>query len=76
MFTKRNKYVRKYTVGRASKKKINFFYVVPVAKSKQGIKLAIVDARGDTETKITLSGRDVLQLRRVLAKGSELMQKS
>jgi hypothetical protein len=73
MFTKRNKHVRKYTIGRVSPKKINFFYVVPVARSKKGIKLAIVDTRGDTETKITLSGRDVLQLRRVLAKGSELM---
>jgi len=77
MFSKRNKHVRKYTVGRTTKESgVNFFYVVPVAKSKKAAKLAIIDLRNGNEVKITLSGRDVLQLRRVLDEGRKLMKKS
>jgi hypothetical protein len=76
MFCKRNRKVRKYTVGRVTKQRgVDFFYVVPVAKSKKGSKLAIIDLRDGVEKKITLSGREVLQLRRVLAKGQQLMRK-
>lgn len=76
MFTKRNRKVRKYTVGRTTKEEgVNFFYVVPVAKSKKGSKLAIVDLRDGKETKITLNGRDIRELLRVLETGQKLKRK-
>ncbi len=76
MFYVKNQKARKYFVGRRLPKDVrgvNIFYSVPITKSeKKGSCLTIVDKRGDTKVRIDLGGREVFQLRRILARGNRL----
>jgi hypothetical protein len=79
MFYVKNRRARKYFVGRRIPKKelgVNMYYSVPIKKSeKKASRLTIVDKRDpNNKVRIDLDGRTVLQLRRVLAKGQQLMK--
>ena len=79
MFYVKNRRARKYFVGRRIAKNetgINMYYSVPIKKSeKKASRLTIVDKRNPShKVRIDLDGRNVLQLRRVLEKGQQLME--
>lgn len=77
MFYTRNKKARKYFVGRRLPKGevgTNIFYSVPVSKTeRKGSRLTLVQHMGHSKIRIDLSGSEIVQLRRILAKGRKLM---
>lgn len=79
MFYTKNSKARKFFVGRRLQKGtdgINIFYSVPVKKTEhKGSRLSIVRHVGDSKTRIDLTGGEVFQLRRILAKGQTLMSR-
>ena len=78
MFYVKNRKARKYFVGRRLPKKkdgINMFYSVPIKKTEHKRSLlTIVRHSGPSKIKIHLTGGEVNQLRRILAKGKSLMR--
>jgi hypothetical protein len=79
MFYVKNRRARKYFVGRRVAKNkvgVNMYYSVPIKKSeKKASRLSIVDKRNpDQKVRIDLDGRAIVQLRRVLEKGRNLMK--
>lgn len=79
MFYTRNTKARKFFVGRRLEKGtdgVNIFYSVPVSRAeRKGSRLSIVKHVGDSKTRIDLTGGEVFQLRRILAKGRKLMSR-
>lgn len=77
MFYTKNKKSRQFFVGRRLEKGtngVNIFYSVPVKKTeKKATRLTLVRHMGVTKTRIDLSGAEVFQLRRIIAKGRTLM---
>jgi hypothetical protein len=77
MFYVKNRKARKYFVGRRLKGKdgVNMFYSVPIKRTEHKRSLlTIVRHSGPTKIKIHLTGSEVIQLRRILAKGKSLMR--
>lgn len=78
MFYVKNRKARKYFVGRRlpkDKDGINMFYSVPIKKTEHKRSLlTIVRHSGPSKIKIHLTGGEVNQLRRILAKGKSLMR--
>ena len=77
MFCVINKKARNYFVGHRVPKNIdgiNMFYSVPIKKTEHKRSLlTIVHHSGPNKIKINLTGKDVLQLRRIIAKGKSLI---
>lgn len=77
MFYTKNQKARKYFVGRRLKGNgVNMFYSVPVSRSeKKASRLTLVRHMNNSKIRIDLTGSEVLQLRRILAKAQRLMRK-